>query len=352
MKVAIDVSSLAREELTGIGVYIRHLVAGVAAEPGIDLRAVYRPRLHAKRELIARHIAVPAERFVAPFSSWGIDLYHGPDFRLPRLLGSPSVVTVHDLAVFEDGLLEESFARQGREKITRLIERRRPDAIIAVSEFTRDRIVELFPPVAERVVAIPLGFDPAVVATTGELPAGLERPFILYLGTIERRKNVAAVVGAFEMLRERSSPMQLAIAGVDGFDAAAVHAMIDASPHREAIHRLGFVDDATRAALLDAAEAFVYPSLYEGFGLPVVEAMGAGCPVVTSNVGAVAEVAGRRALTVAPIAEEIAAAIGRIIDDPALRATLIEAGRHRAAELTWSECIRRTLDVYRRVASK
>jgi glycosyltransferase involved in cell wall biosynthesis len=348
MRVAIDVSSLAREGLTGIGVYIRHLVTGLAAHPGIDVRAVYRPRLHAKREQIARHLEIRPERYVPLLGDRGVDLFHGPDFRLPRFTRLPTVVTVHDLAVFETGLLDDDFARQGREKMVRLVEHRRPDRVIAVSHFTRAKILEHFPGLAGRVDVVHLGYDPGVLSSgDATLPGTLTRPYLLFIGTLERRKNVAAVVDAFERVRD-ATDVQLVIAGGDGFDARAIHERVDASRHRDAIIRLGFVDDALRAALLRSAQVFVYPSLYEGFGLPVLEAMAAGAPVVTTRYGAVAEVAGDAAMLVEPHAEAIADGILRILQSPPTRAALVESGHARARQLTWERCVEQTVEVYRR----
>lgn len=352
MRVLLDVSSLAREELTGIGAYIRSLAAELVRIDGIELRAVYRRRLHARRELIASHLPIAPSRYVPLVSTRGVELYHGPDFRLPRALALPSVVTVHDLAVFEDGLLDDEFARRGREKIRRLVERRRPRRVIAVSRFTADRLLDRFPSLEGRVDVVLLGYDPSVLRAGGSLPAEIDGPFVLYVGTIERRKNVTAVVEAFERVRANDDALRLVIAGGDGFDAAAVHERIERSPNRDAIIRLGFVSADVRAALLHAARVFIYPSLYEGFGLPVVEAMAAGCPVITSDSGAVAEVGATGALLVEPNSGAIADAVGRVVRDTALRTSLIAAGHARAAELTWERCARETAAVYRRVAGR
>jgi alpha-1,3-rhamnosyl/mannosyltransferase len=346
MRVAIDVSSLAREGLTGIGVYIAQLVRELVAGGECDVRAVYRPRLHEKRAMIARHLPVAPSPWMPLLSDLRVDLYHGPDFRLPRVLAVPSVVTIHDLAVFTDGLLDPMFALRGREKISRLIERR-PDRIIAVSEFTRDEIARRFPAIADRVDAVPLGVDmvPAAPATE-TLPAGARPPYLLSLGTLERRKNVTASIEALELLRDRAIDVRLVVAGADGYDAGAIVERIERSAHRESIVRRGFVRDDERRALLRHAEMLVYPSLYEGFGLPVLEAMASGCPVVTSSSGAVAEVAGDAALLVAPEAAAIADAALRILTDASLRSRLLERGRLRAAAFTWRTCAERTISVY------
>lgn len=351
MIVGIDVSSLAREGLTGIGVYIKHLITALMQIDDIEVRAYYRSRAFAKRDLITRHLDVQTYRYKPFVSQRAVDVFHGPDFRLPRVRSTPSVVTVHDLAAFEVDLLADDFAQQARGRTKRLFRHRQPDRVIAVSKATEVRLLELFPRLAGTIDVVHLGFDPAVIVEHNDaLPNEVRGEFVLYVGTIERRKNVTSVVDAFDLLRERnlSSGLQLVIAGGDGFDSDAVHRRIEASPFRDSIVRLGFVTDEMRAALYQSARVLIYPSLYEGFGLPVLEAMAAGCPVVTSNYGAVAEVAGAGALCVAPEPEAIAEAILSLINDDALRNSLIDKGRDRAATMTWAKCAASTVKVYKR----
>ncbi|MCS7050659.1 MAG: glycosyltransferase family 4 protein, partial [Thermomicrobium sp.] len=173
---------------------------------------------------------------------------------------------------------------------------------------------------------------------------GLHRPFVLHVGTIQPRKNVLRVVRAFEMLASKDPELELVLAGKRGWLAAPIEEAIATSPFRSRIHWLGHVDDRDLPALYSAAAVFVFPSLYEGFGLPVLEAMACGVPVVTSRRGSLAEIAGPALvcdpLDVADIARAIETA--RL---PAARETLIAAGRTHAARFTWTYTAQQTLAV-------
>jgi glycosyltransferase involved in cell wall biosynthesis len=167
-------------------------------------------------------------------------------------------------------------------------------------------------------------------------------------GTIEKRKNLTRVIRAFEIIHEKERDLQLVIAGGEGHGVEEINEQIDRSSHRVAIHRLGFVSDEMLVSLYRDAIALLYPSLYEGFGIPILEAMAAGCPVITSKIGAMAEVADNAALLVDPNdTDEMVAAMERVIYDTGLRESLIAAGLNRARERTWERCTEETLGVYR-----
>ncbi|MEP7220730.1 MAG: glycosyltransferase family 1 protein, partial [Bacteroidota bacterium] len=261
------------------------------------------------------------------------------------------VVTIHDLVVHEDGLVDERFAAEGIAKLERTLFRHRPDRIITVSEFTRGRLIEHYPALAPITHALHLGVDPRFAADDGlPIPATIgNRPYILSVGSVEKRKNLMATVRAFEEVHRHHPELRLLIAGGSGHGAGEIDAIIRSSNATEAISRLGFVDDAILPALYRHATCFLYPSLYEGFGLPILEAMAAGCPVVTSSRGAMAEVAGNAALLADPAApDDIAAKAMMAIEDDAERARMIAAGRKRAGYFTWDRCAEGTVDVYRK----
>jgi glycosyltransferase involved in cell wall biosynthesis len=262
------------------------------------------------------------------------------------------VVTVHDLVIYEDGLVDSRFAEQGRAKIELMLRGHRPDAIIAISRFTRDSIVRQFPDLAPITHVVPLGVDNAKVATAAppdDMPWG-DAPYLLYVGSVELRKNLERIVAAFEIAKESAPDLRLVIVGSNGHGGGEIDARIESSPRRSSIHKLGFVPDGTLAALYRGAALFIYPSLYEGFGLPILEAMKNGVPVITSNFGAMAEVAADAALLADSYdPEAIAEAITTLLDDQSKRTALVEAGRRRVLEFTWERCAAETVQVYERI---
>lgn len=355
MRVLLDVTALMRPGLTGIGVYVAGLWRALRAMEGVEPEGRWRLARFARRAMIRRHIEGPMGPRIPLLSDMnlrGYDVFHGPDFRIPRFGRYRRVVTIHDLVIHEGGLVDERFAAEGIAKLRRTLLECRPDHIITVSEFTRRRLAELYPETAPITTAVPLGVD-AARFTVGrddmpspELPC--RGPFLLTVGSVERRKNIETTIRAFELLRGEVRDLELVIAGLDGHRADDVTAAIAASPVRGAIHRLGFVDEPTLAALYREASAFLYPSLYEGFGLPILEAMSAGAPVITSNHGAMAEAAGDAALLVpATDAVALADAVRSVLFDTDRARRLVELGRERASAHTWAACAERTIAAYR-----
>lgn len=358
MRVLLDVTALMRPGLTGIGVYVAGLWRALRAVDGVDLEGRWRAARFAKRAMIRRHIDGPIGPRIPLLSDInlrGYDIFHGPDFRIPRFGRYRRVVTIHDLVIHEEGLVDERFAAEGIAKLRRTLLECRPDHIITVSEFTRRRLAELYPETPSITTAVPLGVDAdRFAAGQGGSPPALpcRGPFLLMVGSVEKRKNIETAIRAFELLRSEVRDLELVIAGLDGHRAADVTAAIAASPARGAIRRLGFVDEPMLAALYREASVFLYPSLYEGFGLPILEAMSAGVPVVTSNHGAMAEAAGSAALLVsATDAAALAEAVRALLFDGERARRLVELGRERARVHTWALCAERTLAAYRTAMS-
>jgi glycosyltransferase involved in cell wall biosynthesis len=229
----------------------------------------------------------------------------------------------------------------------------RADRIVTPSQFTRDDVLKLLPVEPERVVVIPGGIDrsfkpqPAEEVAARLAPLGLRAgDYLLFLGTIEPRKNLARLLQAMELAGPKIGP--LVLAGGRGWNNAAIRDAIARLARDGRIRDLGYVADDLRPALQAGARAFVYPSLYEGFGLPPLEAMACGTPVLTSNVSALPEVMGDAALYVDPEdVPALAAALTRLWDDESLRADLRARGLARAQEFSWDRTARLTIEVYR-----
>jgi glycosyltransferase involved in cell wall biosynthesis len=293
-------------------------------------------------------------------------LYHMPLNVVSPLMPRPYVVTVHDMSSL---LFDEMPARQRRFRLYQF--RRgleRASRVVAVSNATRRDIQDLFGTPAEKLRQIYNAPDPQFLA---EVPASetperrlilqryqIDYPFLLYAGTIRAQKNIPRLVEAFAVLRGELEghpvykDLHLIIIGDDISRHTAVRRMVIQTRMEQFVRFLGFVPFDTLRAFYGAASAFVFPSLYEGFGLPPLEAMASGTPVVTSNISSLPEVAGEAAVLVNPEnVFEIARGIREVLTDESLRAELIEKGQAQARRFSWETNARQMLDVYREVVS-
>jgi glycosyltransferase involved in cell wall biosynthesis len=277
----------------------------------------------------------------------GVDLFHAPAYTAPLWGSTPVVLSLHDV----------SYARHPdwypyrRDPVRRWFYRRsasRARFIVTISEFSKREIVAAYNVPPERIAVTPLGVsDIFRPSAGGPQPAG--PPFLLHVGDLHARRNLGIVVRA--LARLRGVRVRLVLAGVDRGIAAGLFDEASALGVRDAVDIRGRVPDAELVSLYQRCSALVYPSRYEGFGFPLVEAMACGAPVVASNVGAIAEVAGPAAVLLDPDDERgFADAIQRVLSDAAYAAALRDRGLAQAARFTWVETAARTMDVYRRVA--
>jgi glycosyltransferase involved in cell wall biosynthesis len=254
----------------------------------------------------------------------------------------PTAPVIFDLVPFVEGAQAQS--RSARiERATIRPALRRAAALPCISESARSDLIAHFPSAAPKAVAIPLAADASfAAATAGDVAArhGLDRPYVLAVGTLEPRKNLERLVAAWQQLPDAvRTGHQLALVGPRGWDDEPI---LQAAAESGA-KLLGRVDDVDLASLYAGCAAFAYPSLYEGFGLPVLEAMGAGAPVITSNVSSLPEVAGDAALLIDPRdTGQIAAALERVLTDKALAADLRARGRERFGRFSWERTARET----------
>jgi glycosyltransferase involved in cell wall biosynthesis len=384
VRVVIDARPAVAPYRTGIGQYtwelLRHLprvdpeisyvawylnAPAVVGGPRRFLQEVSAPNLAERWTPIpARWFERLSARFDLPRVEWfaRFDVLFAPNFIPPPTRTRALVVTVHDLAFRR---FPETAPHGTRWWLGRL-DRTLADAarIIAVSESTRRDLIELYDVAPDRVVVIPHGVDrdafrpePPREVEAVRRRFGIDGPYLLSLGGIEPRKNLPNLIRAFAALPADARPsLVIAGAGVawnpEGgrlLDAALAELPADV---RGRIRLVGYVSGAEKSALIAGARAMVYPSLYEGFGLPLLEAMACGTPVLTSNVSSLPEVAGGAALLVDPQdVDSIREGMHRLLTDDQLRSRLAEAGTSRAAAFSWTETARRTASVLRDVGS-
>ncbi|GMV28091.1 MAG: hypothetical protein AMXMBFR59_02160 [Rhodanobacteraceae bacterium] len=374
LRVILNVDAISAP-LTGIGVYTRELALGLERAPELDALKLFsayrwvanseqafqvnrtiqsvRRVLPFKRAALEGYTALRAALFRRSTRGMSDHVLHAPNFVLMPFDG-PSVATVHDISY----LRYPQFHPVER---VRFLERHLPatlaraDAVIVDSVYVRDELVDVLGVDATKLHVVPLGVDAAFrphdeAAAAAALAAhGLRwRGFLLVVATQEPRKNLERLVEAYAGLPDAVRVrLPLAVVGARGWLDAALARRIEPLERRGEIRRLGFVADADLPAIYASAAGFAFPSLYEGFGLPLLEAMASGIPVLTSNAASMPEVVGKAALCIDPLdVGAIRDGLRRIVEDEAWRAKAVPAGLAQAAGYTWSRTVAATLDVY------
>lgn len=338
MKIALDATYSLGRNLSGVGVYSREILFGLArAHPEARYLFCYRPHRYL-RSFSDRLPATATRRVLWENRAPSADLFHGLNQRLGSARYRRSVSTFHDLFVisgdYSTAEFRQRFTAQARDAA------QRSDLIITVSAFTGRQVEQLLRVEPSRIRVIHHGTRSAPF-TKSPVP---KEPLILNVGAIQRRKNIIRLVEAFEQL---GADWKLALAGSFGFDSEAARERIQRSARRQDIQLLGYVTDSQLEELYQRASILAFPSLDEGFGMPVLDAMARGVPVLTSNVSAMPEIAGEAALLVDPLAvESIAEGLLRLTESQALRDTYARAGIARASEFTWEKSVEATWTVY------
>ena len=313
------------------------------------VRAVQRAMPARPLQLAWRRMgAPPAEWFVGP-----VDVVHGTNFVVPPTRRAARVVTVHDLTVVRFPELCDTPTLAFGASVRRAVAE--GAWVHTPSRFVADEVVAEMGADPARVRAVAHGVPGHTEAAAPgsppvTLPPGTAR-YVLAVGTVEPRKDLPGLVRAFDRLAGAHPDVALVIAGGDGWGAGSLTGAVEASPWRSRIVRTGYVPDERLVGLLHGAAVLAFPSVYEGFGLPPLEAMAAGVPVVATAVGAVPEVVGDAGLLVAPgDPDALAGALDRVLGDAEVRAGLATRGREQARRFTWDACAAGLRDLYAEAA--
>ncbi|MGI8960743.1 MAG: glycosyltransferase family 4 protein [Bryobacteraceae bacterium] len=353
MRIALDATYSVDPRPSGIAVYSRELLSGLASTYTQDeFLFCYRPKQW-RRASLATLPNAQRRLWQPPLFTFTADLFHALNQRVDRRPARKIVSTFHDLFVMTGEYSSPEFRMRFAEQAKRAAAN--SDLIIAVSDFTANQVSGLLQFDNSRIRVVPHGVRQPV----GQHDLQREN-LILFVGALQIRKNVVRLIEAFERLSSNcqdrgvaGDSWRLVLAGApSGYQADRILDRVEKSTCRKRIEIAGYVSQSELEALYSRASIFAFPSLDEGFGMPVLEAMAHGVPVVTSNRSALVEVAGDAALLVNPYAvEELECALKRLMNDPVLRTRFSDLGRARAQCYTWDRAIEATHSIYRELVS-
>lgn len=358
------------QSLTGVGHYTLELALALARIAPQDrfelvspLPSLYRPELPPNLHITQARVNRVSRRFW-----WQVGLsryikrsrfsaFHGTNYSVPLRKSCPTIVTIHDLSLLLwPQTHEQHLVRRARLRLPLMA--RRADAIIVPSQSIKSEVCEHLGIDTSKITVIPeaprSSFWPVPIEETVAVRRRLkiDDDFILFVGTIEPRKNLLTLVRAFEAVLRNGVQTQLVLVGNEGWLTGELHGFLKSADVRERVRFTGYLADDDLRALYSSCRVFVYPSLYEGFGLPLLEAMACGAPVITSNIPVIRETVRDVALLISPTdVDDLARSIKHLLEDPAEREQRSAAGKQHASKFSWEKAAAATLNVYRQLST-
>lgn len=390
MKICLDTTPVTQKP-SGVGLYVLNLIEQLTQEQrlrGFELSLVYQPKLtnwlrgawqfphqlqaYDRRQILPVPVRLSNLLTLLPSALTGklltsylgaADIVHGTNYSVYPSRYSARVITVYDVSFALYPEYATSVSKSYYQAVKRCLQW--TDLIITISESSKRDIIDCFKVAEERVWVTPLASRYPVGSNTfdsidqsrshlrnlhkqSNSNIDFDKPYILFVGTLEPRKNIVTIIEAFNQLKSRYKiEHQLLLVGRKGWLYEPILAAIQQSPSQDCIHHLDYVAESFMRALYENAAMFVYPSYYEGFGLPVLESMSLGCPVVSSNTSSIPEVAGDAAVLVSPDdIDSLADALYRLIETPSLRQHYIQAGYRQAKKFSWKKTAQSTIEAY------
>ncbi len=373
MRVGFDITAIPRAK-SGVGFYVLNLLKALAE---IDRENEYYIFSKKEDQLLVdfdtnsfniipcstsnRLLRLGWEQILLPrhISRHKLKVFHSPHYTVPLKSKIPVVTTIHDMTFFTHPDVHEKSKVIFFQQMIPLATRR-ADAVIAVSENTKKDAMKFLDLPENKIHVVYEGVDTRLYkplkqdrqSSLIKERYGLRKDFILFVGTLEPRKNIDGVIRAFwQVTKETEGQYNLVVTGTKGWNYQSIFALVQELNLQENVQFTGYVPEEDLPHLFNAATVFVYPSFYEGFGIPPLEAMACGTPVVASNVSSLPEVVGDGGLLVDPYkVDEIAESILRILTHEDLRGELARKGRERAQLFTWQGAAQKTVDIYNLVA--
>ncbi len=385
LKVTIDVTPVDVQP-SGVGLYVLNLIEALSrleSSESLELGLAYQPRL---REWLKGNFDFPENlkhykklykiilpvratnlfidylpNFLANYIEPTLEdtrIFHGTNYTVYPYQKIQKVISIYDLSCIRYPEYVDSVVMQYTRRLTKCL--KWTDAVITISESSKQDIVNYLNFPAEKIFVTPLAsrYNPKFVNKLNldrevqNYNFDFSKPYLLFVSTIEPRKNIGSIIQAFNWLKQNHKiDHQLVLIGRKGWKYAPIFEAIESSPWQNEIHHLHYLSDELVALFYLKADVFVYPSHYEGFGLPVLEAMTLGAPVVASNTSSIPEVAGDAAVLVSPNNfMELAEAILKLISDRQFRQDLISKGKTRAKLFSWENTAKKTLEAYRSIS--
>jgi len=373
MHIAIDYTP-AYEQGGGIGRYVRELVAALSTlDQSTDYRLFVAGGMQADLPPSPGHnfrwkpTRISPKwfarfwhrlQFPLPVEWWtgDVDLFHATDFVLPpHHKKTKTLLTVHDLSFVK---VPETASPRLKSYLDVVVPRsvKRAGHILADSHATKDDLIEIYGTPAEMISVLHSGVDPKFKPDQSGLPTLYtkyripNRPYIFTVGTVQPRKNYGRLIRALSVLRQRGIDADLVIAGGKGWLEGPMYQTLDETGMGDHVHLIGFVDDDDLPTLYSGAACVAFPSLYEGFGFPVLEGMACGVPVMTSNVSSLPEVAGDAAMMIDPYnLDAMIETLQSLLTDESRRKVLIERGYRQAKQFTWERSATQLLQIYQQM---